>query len=178
MAYYAFLDVNNIVTEIIVGKDEGDDGIDWEQWYGDFRGQPCKRTSYNTKGGNHLEGGVPFRKNFAGIGYVYDPVRDAFIPPQPAGNYVLDDDTCLWKHAPELGILGGVSPIIAADGIDFVTVYVVGATPNSTQEITVNAEPFSINIGVDGYGEFELSSDASGLLLVEWGEFSLEVAAL
>ena len=48
MAHYAFLDSNNIVTEVIVGKDEGEDGIDWEQHYGEFRGQTCKRTSYNT----------------------------------------------------------------------------------------------------------------------------------
>ncbi len=50
MAHYAFLDGNNTVTEVIVGKDEGQDGINWEQWYGDFRGQVCKRTSYNNNG--------------------------------------------------------------------------------------------------------------------------------
>jgi hypothetical protein len=53
MAHYAFLDENNIVTEVIVGKDEGEDGIDWEAHYGAFRGQTCKRTSYNTHGGVH-----------------------------------------------------------------------------------------------------------------------------
>jgi hypothetical protein len=62
MAHYAFLDENNIVTEVIAGKDEGEDGIDWEKYYGEFRGQKCKRTSYNTVGGFHNGSGVPYRK--------------------------------------------------------------------------------------------------------------------
>jgi hypothetical protein len=76
MAHYAFLDENNIVTEVIVGRDEWEevDGItDWEQAYSEVRGQVCKRTSYN---GN-------IRYNYAGIGYTYDPIDDAFIPPVP-----------------------------------------------------------------------------------------------
>jgi hypothetical protein len=76
MAHYAFLDENNIVTEVIVGRDEWEevDGItDWEQAYSEVRGQVCKRTSYN---GN-------IRYNYAGIGYTYDPIDDAFIPPAP-----------------------------------------------------------------------------------------------
>lgn len=92
MAHYAFLDENNVVTEVIVGKDEGENGIDWEQHYGEFRGQVCKRTSYNTIGGVHTSGGIPFRKNYAGIGYTYNSVRDAFIPPQPYQSWTLDDD--------------------------------------------------------------------------------------
>ena len=95
MAHYAFLDQNNIVTEVITGKSEGEDGVDWEQWYNEFRGQVCKRTSYNTQGGQHPEG-KPFRKNYAGIGYTYDEQRDAFIPPQPFPSWVLNKDTCLW----------------------------------------------------------------------------------
>lgn len=77
MAHYAFLDENNIVTEVIPGRDEWEevDGItDWEQAYGEIRGQVCKRTSYN---GN-------IRYNYAGIGYTYDPIDDAFIPPMPS----------------------------------------------------------------------------------------------
>lgn len=97
MGHYAFLDGNNIVTEVITGKDEGEDNIDWEQWYGDFRGQVCKRTSYNTQGGVHSNGGTPFRKNYAGIGYSYDAERDAFIPPKPFESWVLNDDSCLWE---------------------------------------------------------------------------------
>ena len=97
MAHYAFLDINNIVTEVITGKDEGESGIDWEQHYGAFRGQPCKRTSYNTRGGVHLSGGTPLRKNCAGIGYTYDTERDAFIAPQPYASWVLDESTCVWE---------------------------------------------------------------------------------
>ena len=97
MAHYAFLDENNIVTEVIVGKDEGEEGRDWEQWYGEFRGQTCKRTSYNTIAGVHTNGGIPFRKNYAGIGYTYDAARDAFIPVKPYPSWVLDDNTCQWQ---------------------------------------------------------------------------------
>jgi hypothetical protein len=95
MAHYAFLDENNIVTEVIVGNTEGG-LIDWESHYGAFRGQACKRTSFNTHGGVHATDGLPFRKNFAGIGYTYDAQRDAFIPPKPFASWVLNEDTCLW----------------------------------------------------------------------------------
>ena len=97
MAHYTFLDNNNIVTEVIVGKDEGEENIDWEVHYGNFRGQVCKRTSYNTSGGQHNNGGTPFRKNYAGIGYSYDEQRDAFIPQKPYASFVLNEDTCLWE---------------------------------------------------------------------------------
>lgn len=96
MAHYAFLDENNIVTEVIVGKHENEDGVDWEQFYGDFRGQVCKRTSYNTLGNQHPEG-TPYRKNYAAIGYTYDPNRDAFIPPKPYNSWTLNEETCLWE---------------------------------------------------------------------------------
>jgi hypothetical protein len=97
MAHYAFLDSNNIVTEVIVGKEEGEDGVDWEAHYGAFRGQTCKRTSYNTHGGVHSGGGTPFRKNYAGIGYSYNSIRDAFIPPKPFASWTLNEETCLWE---------------------------------------------------------------------------------
>lgn len=97
MAHYAFLDENNVVTQVIVGKDEGEDGIDWQSQYSAIRGQPCKRTSYNTRGGVHILGGTPFRKNYAGIGFIYDAERDAFIPPKPFNSWVLNEDTCLWE---------------------------------------------------------------------------------
>jgi hypothetical protein len=89
MAHYAFLDDDNIVTEVIVGRDEDEvvDGItDWEAYYGEFRGQRCVRTSYNNN----------IRKNYAGIGYTYDEGRDAFIPPQPFPSWVLNETSCLW----------------------------------------------------------------------------------
>jgi hypothetical protein len=97
MAYYAFLDEDNIVTEVIKGRDEDDTTYDWEQWYGNFRGQVCKRTSYNTQGNIHLNGGTPFRKNYAGIGYYYDVDRDAFIPPKLYPSWTLNEETCLWE---------------------------------------------------------------------------------
>jgi len=97
MAHYAFLDENNIVTEVIVGKNENEEGINWEQHYGNFRGQVCKRTSYNTMGGVHQLGGTPFRKNYAGIGYIYDETRDAFISPKPYNSWILNETTCNWE---------------------------------------------------------------------------------
>ncbi len=94
MAHYAFLDENNIVTEVITGRDEWEevDGItDWEKAYGDYRGQVCKRTSYN---GN-------IRYNYAGVGYTYDPIDDAFIAPQPECNHdeLLLNDLKRWECA-------------------------------------------------------------------------------
>lgn len=95
MAHYAFLDKNYLVTDVIVGKDESN--YDWEAHYGQIRGQLCKRTSYNTYGGEHQTGGTPFRKNYAGVGYRYDPELDAFIPPKPYASWVLNQQTCLWQ---------------------------------------------------------------------------------
>ena len=97
MAHYAFLNMQNIVTEVIVGKDETDGPTNWEMHYGNFREQVCKRTSYNTRGGVHTNGGTPFRKNYAGIGYTYDESRDAFIPPKPFDSWTLNEDSCLWE---------------------------------------------------------------------------------
>ena len=96
MAHYAFLDENNMVTYVMVGKDEGDGGYDWEEFYGNELGQVCKRTSYNTRRGEHVSGGTPYRKNYAGYGYTYDEQRDAFIPPKPFPSWVLDEATCWW----------------------------------------------------------------------------------
>jgi hypothetical protein len=89
MAHYAFLDDNNIVTEVIVGIDETEliEGEAPDVWYGKFRSQTCVRTSYNAN----------IRKNYAGIGYTYDEERDAFIPPKPFASWLLDEDTCQWK---------------------------------------------------------------------------------
>ena len=89
MAHYAFLDENNIVTEVITGIDETEliEGLDPETWYGNFRGQKCKRTSYN---GN-------IRKNFAGIGFKYDEDFDAFLAPQPYPSWKLNYTTYTWE---------------------------------------------------------------------------------
>ncbi len=97
MAHYAFLNMQNIVTEVIVGKDETDGPTNWEMHYGNIREQVCKRTSYNTRGGVHSEGGTPFKKNYAGIGYTYDYARDAFIPPKPFDSWTLNENSCLWE---------------------------------------------------------------------------------
>ena len=72
-----------------------DNTVYWEGYYG--KGQLCKRTSYNTIGGVHQLGGTPFRKNYAGVGYTYDPVKDAFYAPQPFESWTLNEDTCLWE---------------------------------------------------------------------------------
>jgi hypothetical protein len=96
VAHYAYLDANNIVTQVIVGKDEGEDGVDWEQYYG------AVRTSYNTHGGVHVNGGTPFRYNYAGIGFTFSDAPEwaaqggAFIPPQPYPSWVLNPDAALW----------------------------------------------------------------------------------
>jgi hypothetical protein len=92
MAHYAFLDENNIVTEVITGIDETNliEGKSPDIWYGEFRQQRCVRTSYNAN----------IRKNFAGIGYFYDENLDAFIPPKPFPSWLLDELTCQWL-APE-----------------------------------------------------------------------------
>ena len=88
MAHYAFLGADNVVTEVITGIDETEliEGLLPETWYGNFRGQLCKRTSYNNN----------IRYNYAGIGYTYDAARDAFIAPQPYASWVLDEATCRW----------------------------------------------------------------------------------
>lgn len=89
MAHYAFLDKNNKVIEVITGKDETEllDGLTPEEWYSNFRGKRCIRTSYN---GN-------IRKNFAAIGYFYDQERDAFTAPKPYGKWILNEEICQWE---------------------------------------------------------------------------------
>jgi hypothetical protein len=84
MAHYAFLDANNVVTEVIVGVNETEliEGLDTETWYGNFRGQVCKRTSYNNN----------IRKQYCGVGFTYLPDADVFITPQPFPSWTLDEN--------------------------------------------------------------------------------------
>ena len=85
MAHYAFLDENNVVTKVIVGRNEDEvvDGIsDWEEWYGNFRGKKCVRTSYNNN----------IRKQYAGVGFTYDADADVFVAPQPFPSWTLDEN--------------------------------------------------------------------------------------
>jgi hypothetical protein len=93
MAHFAKLDENNVVVFVTVGRQE-DDGKEAE--LSARTGDVYKQTSYNTRGGVHVLGGKPFRKNFAGVGYTYDEQRDAFIPPKPFASWLLDEKTCLW----------------------------------------------------------------------------------
>lgn len=106
MAHYAFLDENNIVTQVIVGKNENEGARDWETYYGNFKGEYCKRTSYNTTGNIHKLGGVPFRGNYAGIGFIYDEDNDVFHPPQPYPSWTLDTSTWTWKAPIEMPAVG------------------------------------------------------------------------
>jgi hypothetical protein len=113
MAHYAFLDDNFIVTEVITGKDETEliDGLIPEEWYGNYRGQTCVRTSYNHN----------IRKQYAGIGYTYDADADQFVAPQPfpswtldsnndwqpptpkpEGSFIWDEETLAWVETPAL----------------------------------------------------------------------------
>lgn len=97
MAHYALLNYNNIVTDVITGKNENDQNQNMELVYQDIFKQVCKRTSYNTIAGNHINGGTPFRKNFAGVGYTYDESKDAFIPPKPFDSWILNETSCIWE---------------------------------------------------------------------------------
>ena len=98
MAHYAYLDTNNTVVAVIVGKDETEliNGLDTETYYAQGTPYTVKRTSYNTSGGVHDGGGTPYRFNYAGIGYTYDTARNAFIAPKPYPSWLLDEATCWW----------------------------------------------------------------------------------
>ena len=111
MAHYAFINQDNIVVSVIVGLDETETQLDtngsiiggsseaWELFYASqpwHTGLVCKRTSYNTSNGIHNKGGVPFRGNYAGIGYTYNALHDIFIYPKPFASWVLNIITCSW----------------------------------------------------------------------------------
>jgi hypothetical protein len=89
MAHYAKV-LNGIVTKVIVAEESFFDN------FVDSSPGSWIKTSYNTRGGVHLDGGTPLRKNFAGVGYTYDSTRDAFIPPRPYPSWTLNETTCLW----------------------------------------------------------------------------------
>ena len=95
MAHWAELDGDNVVLRVLVGSNsDPDEGY---QWLIDNLGGTWVKTSYNTQGGVHSLGGTPLRKNYAGIGYTYDSVRDAFIPPKPFNSWVINESSCLWE---------------------------------------------------------------------------------
>jgi len=105
MASFAKIGLNNKVIEVLSVNNEvlkDSNGVEQEAIGIDFltklTGYPVwKQTSYNTHGGVHLSGGIPLRKNFAGIGYTYDEDRDAFIPKKPFNSWILNETTCLWN---------------------------------------------------------------------------------
>lgn len=109
MAHWAEIDETSKVVRVLVGSNEDvDEGY---QWLVDNLGGTWIKTSYNTYGGVHKLGGTPIRKNYAGKGFTYDPIRDAFIPPKPEPtvwpdgsvyDWTLNEDTCLWEsNAPK-----------------------------------------------------------------------------
>ena len=100
MAYFAKLDSNNVVTEVVVvHNDVATSESAGAEFLNNLYGtnDTWKQTSYNTKKGQHTKGGTPFRKNFAGKGYTYDASKDAFIPPKPYNSWTLNETTCLWE---------------------------------------------------------------------------------
>ena len=110
MAHYAFINSSGIVTEVIPGKDEdvaAPEGFDsWEAYYLTKRpdADACKRTSYNTLGNVHSDGGTAFRGNFAGIGFSYDADNDVFYAPRPYSSWSLDSN---WIWQPPISYPGG-----------------------------------------------------------------------
>lgn len=90
MAHFAKV-TNGIVTQVIVAEAEF-----FENFVDTSPGEWIQ-TSYNTRGGVHLNGGTPLRKNFAGVGFTYDKEKDAFIPPQPFKSWLLNESSCLWE---------------------------------------------------------------------------------
>ena len=111
MAHYALMDINNIVVQVITGVDENTTQIDldgtlvggstenWEAFYANlpwFNGLSCKRTSYNSSGAVHTNGGIAYRGNFAVVGGTYDSLRDVFISPKLFDSFILDENTYQW----------------------------------------------------------------------------------
>jgi hypothetical protein len=95
MSHWALLDDENVVISVVVGDDSQDDeGLSWLESV--IPGRWVK-TSYNTEGGQHKLGGIPFRKNYAGIGMIYDESRDAFIGIQPYDSWILNEETAQWE---------------------------------------------------------------------------------
>jgi hypothetical protein len=104
MSHWAKIE-NEIVTQVTTGSNEDSD--EGYQWLINNLGGTWIQTSYNTRGGVHVLGGVPLHKNYAGIGFTYDSTRDAFIPPKPepivkngvSTEWILNEETCLWENS-------------------------------------------------------------------------------
>lgn len=97
MAHWAEIDADNIVLRVLVGDNNDPAGDEGYSWLVNNLGGTWIQTSYNTLAGVHKEGGVPLRKNYAGVGYKYDESLDAFIPPKPYASWLLNEETCQWE---------------------------------------------------------------------------------
>lgn len=151
MEYYAKISENNVVEQIVVASPDiilTYEGI----WIETFVDDPNKK--------------------YAGIGDGYD---GANFTSQPFLKSTWNGNS--WTTPSELGIVGNASPIITADGVDFVTVYLI-SMPITQETVTINGETTLITTDNLGYAEFELSSDTQGLITVSWSGLVLEVAAI
>jgi hypothetical protein len=151
MGYYAKIK-NGIVEQVVVADVDVIAAYDGE-WVETFAGIPAH--------------------TYAGIGDGCDGVS-FFKKPFPKSAW--DNDIQKWITPDEMGILDGASPIIPADGVDFVTIYLISSS-DVEEIVTLNDEPLTVKL-VDGYGEFDLSSDTAGLISVCWKNFKLEVAVI
>lgn len=97
MAHFAEIDENNTVLRVLVTDNEDPNGDEGYQWLIDNLGGTWIKASYNTRCGEHTYGDVPFRYNFPDTSFIYDPVKDAFIPPQPFSSWILNEDSCCWE---------------------------------------------------------------------------------
>lgn len=97
MAHFAEIDADNLVVRVLVVPDVQENR--GQEYLADDLGLggTWKKTSYNTQGGVHVNGGTPYRKNYAGIGYTFDAAKDAFIPPKPFASWTLNETTCNWE---------------------------------------------------------------------------------
>lgn len=97
MAHFAEIDENSFVSRVLVTDTNDPNGDEGYQWLIDTFGGTWIKTSYNTHGGIHILGGTPLRKNYAGVGMSYDPIRDAFIVKKPFDSWILNEETCTWE---------------------------------------------------------------------------------
>lgn len=97
MAHFAEIDESSFVTRVLVTDTNDPNGDEGYQWLIDTFGGTWIKTSYNTHGGIHILGGTPLRKNYAGVGMSYDPIRDAFIVKKPFESWILNEETCIWE---------------------------------------------------------------------------------
>jgi hypothetical protein len=176
MAHFAKIQKGKVVKVIAAEAEFFDNYID------DSPGK-WVQTSYNTFGGQHLLGGTPFRKNYAGIGYTYDKLRDAFIPPKPYNSWILNEDTCLWEapvayptddndyqwnEETQQDLFGSITAVTpgATNNIDFSLSPVFTLTPNQNSTLNITNAEIGIvkDVVVTGSGNaYTLSFTVNGV---------------